>query len=168
MKKKIILLKILFYIFVVFDFYAQEMPLVYEVENTGTYSPIPYLSSFNELPSVNALPDPFQWSDGRGRIKNYSDWKHRRAEIGAEIQNYEIGEKPTRPDSIEASYSNGTLTVYVTVNGNTLRLTSAVSIPSGTGPFPAVIGMGGGAQVVFLQIFLLVAILLNYHLILGK
>ena len=88
---------------------AQVMPLVYDVENTGTDCPIPYLPSFNELPSIEALPDPFEWSDGRGRISNFSDWRYRRVEIGAEIQHYEIGEKPVRPDSITASYANDTL-----------------------------------------------------------
>ena len=104
---------------------AQEMPFVYEVENTCADCPAPYLPSINELPAVQALPDPFMWSDGRGRITNFSDWRYRRAEIAAEIQHYEIGKKPPRPDSITASYAGGILTVNVTVNGNTLTLTSA-------------------------------------------
>lgn len=120
------------------------MPLVYDVENTGADCPEPYLPSFSELPTIEALPDPFEWSDGRGRISNFSDWRYRRAEIKAEIEHYEIGEKPDRPDSIVASYSDGTLTVDVTVNGNTLTLTSEVTLPSGDGPFPAVIGIGSG------------------------
>lgn len=123
---------------------AQEMPLVYDVENTCADCPTPYLPSFNELPAIQALPDPFMWSDGRGRIMNFSDWPYRRAEIAAEIQHYEIGEKPGSPDSITASYSNGTLTVNVTVNGNTLTLTSPVTVPEGEGPFPAMIGMAFG------------------------
>ncbi|HVN49613.1 MAG TPA: T9SS type A sorting domain-containing protein [Bacteroidota bacterium] len=72
---------------------------------------------------------------------NFSDWEYRRTEIGAQIQNYEIGTKPTRPDTITASYSGGVLTVNVTVKGKVLTLTSQVILPSGTGPFPAVIGM---------------------------
>ncbi|MCW8848841.1 MAG: T9SS type A sorting domain-containing protein [Melioribacteraceae bacterium] len=121
---------------------AQQMPLVYDVENTGAESPIPYIASFSQLTYIQALPNPFMWSDNRGIISNYSDWRHRRAEIGAEIQRYEIGEKPTRPDSITASYSAGVLTVNITLNGNTLTLTSAVALPAGSGPFPAVIGIG--------------------------
>jgi hypothetical protein len=117
------------------------MPLVYEVENTGADCPIPYLPSFNELPIVSSLPDPFEWSDGRGRMANYSDWRYRREEIKAEIEHYEIGEKPVRPENITASYSNDTLRVNVTVNGKTLKLISRILLPSGEGPFPAVIGM---------------------------
>ncbi|MBP7886927.1 MAG: T9SS type A sorting domain-containing protein [Candidatus Marinimicrobia bacterium] len=120
---------------------AQEMPIVYEVEYTGADCPIPYLPSFKELPIVVSLPDPFEWSDGRGRMANYSDWRYRRAEIKAEIEHYEIGEKPVRPENITASYSNDTLRVNVTVNGKTLKLISRILLPSGEGPFPAVIGM---------------------------
>ena len=100
--------------------------------------------SKDDLPTIENLPDPFEWSDGRGRISNISDWRYRRAEIKAEIEHYEIGEKPVRPDSIDASYADDTLTVSITVNGNTLTLTSVVTLPGGEGPFPAVIGIGFG------------------------
>ena len=42
-----------------------EVPLVYEVENTGADCPEPPLPSFNELPIIEALPDPFMWSPAR-------------------------------------------------------------------------------------------------------
>ena len=142
MRKRILLILLLTTYFFI-DSSAQEMPLVYDVENTGADCPIPYLPSFSELPNIHSLPDPFAWTDGRGRISNFSDWRYRRAEIGAQIHNYEIGEKPVRPDTIEASYSGGVLTVNITENGKTLTLTSQVILPAGTGPFPAVIGLGG-------------------------
>ncbi len=120
---------------------AQTMPLVYDVQDTGENVP-PYMpSSLNQLPVNKSLPDPFEWADGRGLIKYYSDWAVRRNEIGDQIQNYEIGTIPPRPDSITASYSNDTLTVNVTVNGQTLTLSSQVVLPSGSGPFPVIIGM---------------------------
>lgn len=121
--------------------FAQEIPLVYEVENTGADHPKPPLPTMKELPVVEPLTDPFEWSDGSGRSTNFDDWYLRRAEIGNEIEHYEIGPKPVRPDTMTAGYANNTLTVNITVNGNTL--TSAVTLPSGDGPFPAVIGMGG-------------------------
>src|SRR3990172_10580525 len=129
MRINIILLTLLLNTHVVVDSFAQELPLVYDVENTCADCPKPYMPAFGELPVVQALPDPFEWSDGRDRILELSDWRYRRAEIGAEVQHYEIGEKPVRPDSIEASYSDGTLTVNITVNGKTLTLTSAVTLP---------------------------------------
>ncbi|HTX17450.1 MAG TPA: T9SS type A sorting domain-containing protein [Bacteroidota bacterium] len=121
--------------------FAQSLPLVYDVENTGASYPAPFLPSVNALPVIQALPDPFEWADGRGRIAHYSDWEYRRNEIGAQIQNYEIGVKPPPPDTITASYSGGTLTVKVIANGDTLVLTSQVVLPAGSGPFPAVIGI---------------------------
>jgi hypothetical protein len=104
------------------DVSAQTLPLVYGVENTGADYPTPPLPSFNQLPIIQPLPDPFMWADGRGRISNFSDWQYRRAEIGAQIQNYEIGTKPAvDPSQVTASYSggttagsSGTLTVHVT------------------------------------------------------
>ncbi len=117
------------------------MPFVYQFENTGADYPTPAFPSFSQLPFIQALPDPFAWFDGRGRISHFSDWRYRRAEIGAQIQHYEIGPKPVRPDTITANYSGGVLTVNVTVNGKTLTLTSQVTLPAGRGPFAAVIGM---------------------------
>jgi len=150
MRKKILLFVFLLSAFAFVNSLAQEMPLVYDVENTGADYPKPPLPSVSELPAFQSLTDPFEWSDGRSRISNFSDWRYRRAEIGAEIQQYEIGEKPVRPDTIQARFSKttdttGTLTVIVTVNGKTLTLTSAVALPSGTGPFPAVIGMNSSS-----------------------
>ena len=144
MRTKPILLLLLLNTFVVANSFAQEIPLVYNVENTGARFPQPVLPSISELPTINPLTDPFEWSDGRGHDTSFANWSHRRAEIKAEIEHYEIGPKPVRPKNITTSYSGGTLTVNVTVNGNTLTLTSAVTLPSGAGPFPAVIGMGGG------------------------
>ncbi|MGA7160835.1 MAG: T9SS type A sorting domain-containing protein [Bacteroidota bacterium] len=143
MRTKTILLALLLNIYFFADSSAQTMPLVYDVENTGASYPIPYLPSFSELPNIQSLPDPFEWADGRGRISNYSDWEYRRTEIGAQIQNYEIGTRPAVdiPSQVTASYSSGTLTVHVTANGQTLTLTCPITLPSGSGPFPAVIGM---------------------------
>ena len=59
---------------------AQDLPLVYDSENTGIDCPEGYTLAFEELPAINALPDPFEWSDGRGRLENISDWRCRRNE----------------------------------------------------------------------------------------
>jgi hypothetical protein len=108
------------YVFV--NSFAQEIPLVYEIENTGADCTRPPLPSFSELPVVDPLTDPFEWSDGSGRSTNFENWYRRRAEIGVEIEQYEIGPKPVRPDTITAGYSQDTLTVNITVNGKTLTL----------------------------------------------
>ncbi len=123
----------------------KEVPFVYNIEHTGAEYAEPILPTFDELPTIRPLTDPFEWSDGSGRSTNFEDWARRRSEIKAEIEHYEIGEKPNRPENITASYAKDTLTVNITVNGNTLTLTSAISLPEGEGPFPAVIGIGRGA-----------------------
>ncbi len=121
-------------------------PLAYDVEHTGADFAPPPLPDFDALESVGPLPDPFLWSDGSGRVATFDEWSRRRAEIKAEMEHYEIGKKPGRPEDISASYQDGQLTVEVTVGGETLELTSVISLPEGDGPFPAVIGIGfGGA-----------------------
>lgn len=132
---------------------AASRPLSYRVENTGAKFPAPPLPGIDKLPSIQPLTDPFLWSDGSGRVKGFEEWSRRRAEIKAEIEHYEIGKKPERPEKISASYAKGTLTVKVTVNGETLTLTSAVSLPGGDGPFPAVIGIGKGSGSLPSEIF---------------
>ena len=125
------------------DVSAQEVPRVYDVENTGVDCPAPALPGFRTLPAITALPDPFAWSDTtRGRISSVDDWRCRRAEIAAEIQHYETGNKPAPPDDLEVSYADGQLTITVTEGEDSLTLTAPVSVPAGEGPFPAVIGVG--------------------------
>lgn len=132
---------------------ARNIPLVYGVENTGAKYPKPVLPGLAKLPVVEPLTDPFVWSDGKGRSAKFKNWSRRRAEIGAEIQQYEIGKKPDRPDTLSAGYSNDTLCVSITENGKTLTLKSKITLPEGEGPFPAVIGIGRGSGSLPAEIF---------------
>ena len=77
-----------------------QVPLVYQVENTGSNCTAPPLPAFNQLPSYAMLPDPFGWSNGSGRISSFSDWACRRNEIKAEIENYEILQPVTLPEHL--------------------------------------------------------------------
>jgi hypothetical protein len=86
--------------------FAQEIPLVYDVEHTGADFPKPILPVFEKLPIVRPLTDPFQWSDGNGRSTDFADWSRRRAEIRVEIEHYGIGEKPPRPKDITVVLEN--------------------------------------------------------------
>lgn len=131
--------------FVSVNMFAQKISRVYDEENRGANFAAPVLPTLDQLPEIKELPDPFAWSDGSGRSVRFADWSRRRNEIAAEIQHYEIGPKPERPSDITATFTNDTLTVNITVNGKTLILTSAVILPEGEGPFPAVIGVGRGS-----------------------
>ena len=122
--------------------YAQ-IPLVYNVENTGSACTKPALPTLANLKAYANLPDPFAWANGSGRIGSFADWECRRNEIKAQIENYEIGARPPKPANISATWAAGTstLTVKVTEGTQTLTLTSKIVLPSGAGPFPAIIGM---------------------------
>src|SRR6059058_1050333 len=52
------------------------------------------------LREQSKLPDPFHFADGRA-VASRADWACRRAELSAQIQHYELGEKPG-PDPVEA------------------------------------------------------------------
>ncbi len=133
----------------------KSIPWVYEVENTGAKFASPVLPGLDQLPLVETLPDPFQWADGSGRSTNFKDWSRRRAEIAKEIQHYEIGEKPVVDrKNISAHITNDTLTVNVTVNGQTLTLTARITYPTGgKAPYPAIIGIGRGTGSLPAEIF---------------
>ena len=119
---------------------AGEYPISYSVENTGAACEDPSSLNKNNLKSCKTLPNPFEWADGSGKVTDFCDWSCRRNEIKRELEYWELGEKP-KFDKLEASYSGGTLTVKVYNGNNSLTLTSKLSIPSGNGPHPVVIGM---------------------------
>jgi len=74
---------------VVLSSLSQDLPpLVYEVENTGVDCTKPPLPAFIDLPVIEPLTDPFEWSDGSGRDTTLAGWTRRRAEIKAEIERY--------------------------------------------------------------------------------
>ena len=78
MKMKSSLLVILIYAMTTVHLMAQEIPLVYDVENTGAECKLPPLPMLDELPAILALTDPFAWSDGSGRDTSFENWKCRR------------------------------------------------------------------------------------------
>jgi hypothetical protein len=121
------------------------MPPVYEDENTGANCAVPTsFPAFSGLKAVANLPDPFLMDSGT-RITKRSEWACRRAEISAHIQHWELGTKPAPPadSDITATYSAGKLTVVVKVGSQSVTLTSTITTPSGTGPFPVLLKMDG-------------------------
>ena len=120
---------------------AQNLPLVYETENTGANA-TPSLPAKEQCRKIDPLPDPLEWSDGSSRITSFADWSLRRGEIAKEIQHYEIGTKPVvDPSAVKAQMDGDTLKVDVTVNGQTLHLQALINYPStGEAPYPLMIG----------------------------
>ena len=115
---------------------GNQLPLAYQVENTGAAFAKPAMPAANELPVIKELPDPLKGVNG------FSDWARKRSEIAALIQHYGIGEKPAvNKENIKARMNGDTLIVDVTVNGETLTLSSEIRYPkTGKAPYALMIG----------------------------
>ena len=143
---------------------GQDIPLRYDVENTSEDISVTVVDEFDALIPDDKLPDPFLFMEG-SRLKHFSQWEKRRAEIMALIEHYEIGEKPHTPkECITVEMRSGvpeppvfnfpfnmpdmplakdTILVTVTVSGSELVMHCPVIYPEeGEGPFPAIIGIG--------------------------
>jgi hypothetical protein len=78
------------------------------------------------------------------RITKKTDWTCRRAEIGAEVQQFELGTKAPAPATVTASASGNNIAVNASSGGKSISFTATVTRPStGKGPYPAMIGIGG-------------------------
>src|SRR5262245_10836328 len=62
----------------------------------GAACSTPKLASYAELQPNPKFPDPFRALDG-SRITRKDQWACRRAEIGAQFEEYQLGPKPPRP-----------------------------------------------------------------------
>ena len=109
------------------------------VEDDGADCPVSLPGSF---PSSAKLPDPFKKIDG-SRITAKSEWRCRRAEIKKLAERSIYGEKPAKPSSVTGTVSATGITVNVSENGRSATFSAGVELPSGSGPFPAVVVVGG-------------------------
>ncbi len=121
---------------------VEGIPLHYDVENTAADLPDPPFPGIDELPYIEPLTDPFEFSDGSGRALTFDQWSRRRGEIARELQHYELGEKPAvSMDDIEAWMDGRTLYVKVTVGEESLTLNTTITYPTtGTAPYALLIG----------------------------
>jgi hypothetical protein len=131
------------------------LPLVYNVENSGAGTPAPVFPTVDRLPVIRPLPDPFLSLSNGVRDTSFAAWEQHRNEILAGFENYMVGPRPDCSDcTITASYTTTsanhyTMTVNITRNNPqnglvTVKLTSAIVLPSGTAPsngWPYVIGV---------------------------
>ncbi|GGS56600.1 hypothetical protein GCM10010171_59500 [Actinokineospora fastidiosa] len=118
---------------------AEPGALAAPVEDDGADCPVTLPGS---LPATAKLPDPFRKADGT-RVSAKSDWRCRRAEIRELAERHVYGEKPAKPSSVTGTVSRTGITVTVSHNGRSAAFSASVDLPSGTGPFPAVIVVGG-------------------------
>lgn len=109
------------------------------VEDEGADCPVPGSGS---SAANSRLPDPFRKVDGT-RISAKSDWRCRRAEIKELAELTVYGQKPAKPATVTGTVSNTSITVNVTDQGRSASFSASVQLPSGSGPFPAVVVLGG-------------------------
>ncbi|GAA1665313.1 hypothetical protein GCM10009830_08590 [Glycomyces endophyticus] len=91
--------------------------------------------------SSSLLPDPFTKLDG-SKVTTRSQWECRRSEIKELAERTIYGDKP-QPDSTTGTVTSSRITVNVSDNGRSTSFSASVQLPSGSGPFPAVIVYGG-------------------------
>jgi hypothetical protein len=80
------------------------------------------------------------------RVATKSDWTCRREEIKKLAERYVYGTKPAKPASVTGTVSNTSITVNVSDQGQSASFSASVQLPSGTGPFPGVVVVGGVAD----------------------
>jgi hypothetical protein len=106
---------------------------------------VPPMPAFSALTANAKMPDPFKFMNGT-RMTKKSEWTCRKAEISALAQQFIYGKKPPKPEKLEATYSGGSLNITCTNGGKSINFSVKISgVPSGDGPFPAFILMGGAA-----------------------
>lgn len=111
------------------------------LRRSGKY-PDPY-----DLRTVNTLPDPFTFFNGK-KVRNEAEWDKRRAEIKDLAQYYEFGYMPAPPHLLTAESTPNTNsaqhynTISVTVedNGKSASFKPILYLPNhGTPPYPVIV-----------------------------
>ena len=116
------------------------------VEDDGAGCAVAALPDQGSLPTDAKLPDPFKRIDGT-RITSRADWTCRREEIKRLAEKFVYGEKPARPQTVSGTVTSTGVTVNVSHQGRSSSFSAKVELPAGTGPFPAVVVLGGfGAE----------------------
>ncbi|KAI1342604.1 carbohydrate esterase family 15 protein [Xylariaceae sp. FL0016] len=110
------------------------------------YSPTPsgcVIQTSASYPKNTKLPDPFLQADGT-RLGTKDAWACKRAEIRDQIQRYELGTKPPKP-TVSATSSGSKINIAVSDGGKSASFSVSVKLPSGAGPFPALIAYEGAS-----------------------
>ncbi|KAH7125582.1 hypothetical protein B0J11DRAFT_614934 [Dendryphion nanum] len=108
----------------------------------ATPNPMPKAAAF---PSVKTMPDPFLYLDGKTRVKSKEEWYQcRQPEILKLLQEYQYGYYPDHSlETVTATRSGNKLDVTVAVGGKSATISATLVLPTGSGPFPVIIAIGG-------------------------
>jgi hypothetical protein len=131
--------------------------------------------TWQQLPKQASLPDPFlplkymtldnaggseaqftqdvMTGKGKNRIKTKEEWYQcQRPQLLEMLQEYQFGYYPDHSkEKVEATRSGNSLSISVTAEGKTGKFTATLNLPTGTGPFPVVINIGGMQNAPYLQ-----------------
>jgi hypothetical protein len=121
-----------------------DRPAQGAAENSDGDCPVPKLAAASQLSPYAKHPDPFKMLDG-SRITQKAQWRCRRAEIKAQVQEYESGPKPiVAPEAVRAQWSGDSLTISVSNEQQSVQFSVNISRPAGAGSnaIPAVIAFG--------------------------
>jgi hypothetical protein len=124
---------------------AQEPGISVSVEDSGVDCPRPELPAAGQLPQLASHPDPFTMIDGT-RITTKAQWTCRRAEIKAQVEQYEAGTKPAVDKAnVTGQFQNQQLTIGVNDAGRNVSFGITINRPAGAPaePIPLLIGVGG-------------------------
>jgi len=111
------------------------------VENEGVDCSVT-ISGNGAITANSNLPDPFMKMNGQ-RMTTKDEWKCRRQEIRKLLEKTVYGEMKVTPFSATTgTVSKTSISVTVSDNGKTATFTASVDLPSGNGPFPAMIIYG--------------------------
>jgi hypothetical protein len=96
-------------------------------------------------PTTDAkLPDPFTKFDGT-KVTTKAQWTCRAQEIFDAFQKYELGTKDPSESTVTGTFASNSITVSVSAGGKSISFSASIKYPSGTGPFPAIIAIGGSS-----------------------
>jgi len=103
------------------------------------------LPQLEQLPAIESLPDPFLSANGQ-RITSRAEWVCRRAEISAQVQEYELGPKPPKPSIVTGTFADGQLTVTAGEPERTVSFSVGITRPTNaTAPLSGLIVIGRSA-----------------------
>jgi hypothetical protein len=105
-------------------------------ENSAAGCALPKLAAAGELSPQAKHPDPFKMLNGT-RITKRDDWRCRRAEIRAQLEEYESGPKPSvMAEQLSAKWAGNTLTITVSNGAKTINFAVNIARPANAGSEP--------------------------------
>lgn len=114
--------------------------------------------TWSSFPSQSTLPDPFLppnafLSADIARVGSVEEWYEcQQPQLLTMLQEYQYGYYPNHAEeAVSATRSGNQISITVTAGGKTGTFSAALSLPTGDGPFPVVINIGGMNTQPYLQ-----------------